>query len=121
MKFVHKIVSIIVILSSLLIFASCLEKDYPELIEQHKRLAGELRDNKLYNAAVEEYLKILEFKSIDNKTRANINYLIGKIYYENLKDYEQAASYYIRAKGLDPDGSFQNEASKNLIASLEKT
>ena len=79
-----RILHFTVLVISLMIFTSCLEKDNTELIEQHKRLAGELRDSKLYEGAIEEYQKILKFNSIDVRTRANINYLIGKIYFENL-------------------------------------
>lgn len=95
--------------------------DSSELIAQHKQLAGELRDTQLFQAAVEEYQKILAFESIDTRTRANINYLIARIYFENIKNYGQAAAYYVRARSLHPEASFVNEASKNLIASLEKT
>ncbi|MCK4606069.1 MAG: hypothetical protein KAU35_02110, partial [candidate division Zixibacteria bacterium] len=89
-------------------------------VDRHKKLAGELRDSKLYRGAIEEYREILSQQAIDLRTRANINYLIGRIYYENLADYEQAAAYYIRARSLDPDGSFVGEASRNLVAALEK-
>lgn len=106
----------------MLVVASCQSSgDSAELVERHKKLAGELRDTKLYQAAIEEYQKILAHENIDLRTRANINYLIGKIYYENLADYRQAAAYYIRARTLDPEGSFIDEASKNLIAALEKS
>ena len=89
-------------------------------VELHKKLAGELRDNRLYKAAVEEYGKILSDESLEVRTRANINYLIGKIYFENILDYEQAAAYLLKARSLDPEGSFATEASKKLVASLEK-
>lgn len=89
-------------------------------VDRHKKLAGELRDSKLYRGAIEEYREILSQQAIDLRTRANINYLIGRIYYENLADYKQAAAYYIRARSLDPDGSFVGEASRNLVAALEK-
>jgi tetratricopeptide (TPR) repeat protein len=88
--------------------------------EVEKKLAGELADNNLYKAAVAEYEKILDDPNVDIETRANINYLIGKIYFTNLFDYEQAASHYVMARSLNPDGSFYNEAGKNLITSLEK-
>ena len=106
----------------LLLTISCGEKrgDATEAVEVHKRLAGELRDNKLYKAAIEEYKKILDDENVDIKTRANINYLIAKIYFEDLGNYEEAAAYYVRARTLDPEGSFAAEASKNLVASLEK-
>ena len=89
-------------------------------VDRHKKIAGELRDNKLYWAAIEEYKAILSYDVLEIEARANVNYLIGRIYYENLQDYEQAAAYYVRARSLDPEGSFVNEASKNLVASLEK-
>jgi len=85
-----------------------------------KNLAGELIDNNLYQAAIDKYKKILIQPDLDKETRANINYLIGKVYYDNLFDYENAASHYVIARSLNPEGSFYNEAGKNLIASLEK-
>ena len=94
--------------------------DATDAVQRHKRLAGELRDNKLYRAAIEEYQGILDDAELDNKTRANINYLVAKIYYENLESYDEAAAYYVRARALDPEGSFVEEASRKLVASLEK-
>ena len=85
-----------------------------------KNLAGELRDNKLYSAAIEEFLKVLDMDNIQTTERANINYLIARIYFEDLQNYEQAAAYYIRAKTLNPDASFEAEASRNLITSMER-
>lgn len=91
-----------------------------ELVEMRKSLAGELRDNRLYSAAIEEYRRILDNSTIDQPTRASINYLIARIYFEDLQEYEQAAAYYMRARALDPDGSFVDEASRKLVAALEK-
>ncbi len=88
--------------------------------EIEKKLAGELSDNNLYGAAIAQYEKILNDPDVDIETRANINYLIGKIYFNDLFDYEQAASHYVVARSLNPEGSFYDEAGKNLIASLEK-
>jgi tetratricopeptide (TPR) repeat protein len=85
-----------------------------------KNLAGELADNNLYGAAIDEYKTILDDPSLDNVTRANIHYLIGKAYFENLFDYEKAAAHFIRARSLNPQADFYNEAGKNLIISLEK-
>jgi tetratricopeptide (TPR) repeat protein len=90
------------------------------LIAMHKKLAGELVNNRLYQSAVDEYKEILELPGVDETTRANIYYLIGKIYYENLKEYDKAAGYYVRANSLDPNASFSQTASENLVASLEK-
>jgi len=94
--------------------------DKTELVERHKKTAGELRDMQLYQAAIEEYEKILAFEHIDRHTRANINFLIARVYFEDVKNYRQAAAYYVRARSLDPEASFISEASRNLVASLEK-
>jgi tetratricopeptide (TPR) repeat protein len=85
-----------------------------------KSLAGELADNNLYEASIEEYQNILRDQSLDLDIRANINYLIGKTYFDNLSDYEKAAAYFVRARSLHPDGSFYDEAGRNLITCLEK-
>ena len=94
--------------------------DQTERIEQHKRLASELDNNGLHRAAIEEYEKVLDFSDLTDRQRGNINYLIGRLYFEDLKDYTNAAAYYIKAREYDPDGSFAAEATRNLIASLEK-
>jgi tetratricopeptide (TPR) repeat protein len=89
-------------------------------IEQHKRLASELDNNGLHQAAIEEYEKVLGFDGLTDRQRGNINYLIGRLYFEDLKDYTNAAAYYIKAREYDPEGSFATEATRNLVASLEK-
>ena len=87
---------------------------------REKKLAGELADNNLYQAAVDEYKKILQNLTLTDESAANINYLIARLYYENIRDFEQAAAYYVKARALNPNGSFYSEAGKNLIACLEK-
>lgn len=99
---------------------SCGKVNYTAQIEMHKRVAGELVSNNLPLAAVAEYEKILAYDGVSDAERGSVNYLIARIYYDNLKDYQNAAAYYIRAKEYDPNGSFVAEASKNLVASLEK-
>ncbi|UCD94623.1 MAG: hypothetical protein JSU69_00810 [Candidatus Zixiibacteriota bacterium] len=93
-----------------------LKKDY----KIEKNLAGELADNNLYAASIDEYTKILDDPDLDIETRANINYMIAKTYFDNLFDYEKAAAHYIKARSLNPEAGFYNEAGKNLIACLEK-
>jgi tetratricopeptide (TPR) repeat protein len=103
-----------------LLLGSCGQTDRTAEIEVHKRLAGELSSNNLPLAAIEEYQKILGFENVTDQERGNISYLIARVYYDHLKDYRNAAAYYIRAKEYDPKGSYVSEASKNLVASLEK-
>ncbi|RKX27727.1 MAG: hypothetical protein DRP47_06125, partial [Candidatus Zixiibacteriota bacterium] len=104
-----------------MIVVSCMETtDYSAAIERHKKLAGELRDNRLYEAAIDEYSQILNIEGVDDKTRANIHYLTARIYYDHLQNYEKAAANYVCAQSLDPDASYAAEASRKLVASLEK-
>jgi tetratricopeptide (TPR) repeat protein len=102
-----------------LLLSAC-SGDRSERIERHKRLASELDNNGLHLAAIEEYEKVLDFDGLTDRQRGNINYLIGRLHFEDLKDYTNAAAYYIKAREYDPDGSFATEATRNLIASLEK-
>jgi len=94
--------------------------DEAELVEVRKQLAGELADSRLYEAAIEEYKKIIAESGLEPSTRGNINYLIARIYFDDLQDFQQAAAYYVRARALDPQASYVTEASKNLVACLEK-
>jgi hypothetical protein len=89
-------------------------------VEQSKKLAGELRDNKLFLPAIEEYRRLLIYGNLSDAEKGNISYLIGKVYFEDVKDYENAAAYFVRAKEYDPNGSYMTDASQNLVASLEK-
>ncbi|MCK4632898.1 MAG: hypothetical protein KAT79_06470 [candidate division Zixibacteria bacterium] len=91
-----------------------------ELVEVRKQLAGELVDSRFYDAAIEEYKKILAAPALEPSTRGNVNYLIARIYFDDLQDFQQAAAYYVRARALDPQASYVTEASRNLVACLEK-
>jgi hypothetical protein len=101
--------------------AACGQQDQAGLVEMHTKLAAELQNNHLYYAAVQEYQEILDLPGLETNRRANLNFLIGRVLFENIKDYEQAAGYFVRARTLDQGGSFVEEASKNLIACLEKS
>ncbi len=114
------IVSLVTLVAVGLIFWNSRSGDVTPQNEISKKLAGELADNNLYQASIDEYEKILDNPATDDLTRANINYLIGKSYFENLGDYESAAAYLIKARSLNPDGSFYNEAGLLLVNSLEK-
>jgi tetratricopeptide (TPR) repeat protein len=105
----------------LVVVASCNEVDHTKRIEDHKRLAADLRANSLYGAAIEEYRQVLQYDDLDSVGRGNICYLIGRIYFEDITDYEQAAAWFVRAREYDPNGSYVAEASRNLVTSLEKT
>lgn len=85
-----------------------------------RKLAGELADNNLPLAAIDEYSKILDRGALDDKEKGAVCYLIGKTYFEDVGDYEKAAAYYVRARALDGGASYNVEAGKNLISCLER-
>lgn len=112
--------AVVAVATGMLILASCSGQDNAARIEMHKKLAGELENNRLYKDAVAEYEQALSYPDLDDQHRANLCYLIARDCFEDLHDYEKAAAYYVRAREYNPNGSFVQEASKNLVASLEK-
>ncbi len=114
------IIGVCVILVGIVLGGCQEEVDTEAIIARHKKLAGELRDNGLYNAAISEYEQALASTALNDEQRANLNYLIGRICFEQTKDYERAAASYLKATSLNPEGSFTSEARRNLVASLEK-
>jgi len=118
-QFTHGLIWITIMILGLVSCQSQKIVDEDQL-KLHKQLAGELRDNKLFDAAIDEYETILKFDGLSGPQRANVNYLIARIYFDDLRDYRNAAAFYLRARALNPEGSFMQEASQNLVASLQK-
>lgn len=100
--------------------SGCGQQDNPEL-DQRKKVAGELRDSKLYKQAIAEYKELLGAEGVSDNQRGSIAFLIGQIYFEDLKSYEDAASYYVRARSYDSTGAYMDDLSRNLVAALEKS
>ncbi len=119
-KFLEWLLMVVIVMAALVALLSCGEKKAGVSIELRKKLAGDLRDNKLYGAAIEEYLQVLSRDDLENVQRGTLSYLIARIYFDDLKDYTNAAAYYVRAREYDANGSYNNEATQNLIACLEK-
>jgi tetratricopeptide (TPR) repeat protein len=89
-------------------------------LSQQQHLAAELEESKLYLQAVEEYERLLDADGLSRKKQANINYIIGNIYLNNLRDYENAAARFIRAKALDPESDLKDQINKNLVICFER-
>jgi tetratricopeptide (TPR) repeat protein len=87
---------------------------------QQQELASELLDNKLYTQAVAEYQRLLDSGRLDKKKQANINYIIGNIYMNELNDYENAAARFVNAKFLDPGSELKDKINKNLVICFER-
>lgn len=89
-------------------------------VEKSKRIAGELRDNKLFSAAIDEYKQVLLYGDIDDSQRGNLSFLIGRMYFDDLKDYGSAAAWLVRAREYNPDANYSIEAAEKLVAALER-
>ncbi|MCL5019313.1 MAG: hypothetical protein M1426_02395, partial [Patescibacteria group bacterium] len=99
----------------------CGEGNTPDIsADQQRALANELDNRELYPQAIEEYKIYLEQYSISPEMRANILFTIAGIYFERLRDYQNAMAYYIRVKNLYPGSKIINEVNKQIIACLER-
>jgi tetratricopeptide (TPR) repeat protein len=87
---------------------------------QQQDLAAELEESKLYAQAVAEYEHLLDMGGLKREKQANINYIIGSIYLNNLNDYENAAARFIRAKLLDPESELKDRINKSLVICFER-
>lgn len=116
-----RIIALVILLVLGVTLAGCGQSADEAELDRRKKVAGELRDSKLYEAAIAEYNEILNAEGLSDGQRGSVAYLIGKVYFEDVKDFENAAAYYVRARALDPDGSFMAEASRNLVVALEKS
>ena len=68
-----------------------------------------------------EYANELKEKgSLSKKEDANLSYLIGKIYMENMNDYQNALAEFIRVKVLLPESDLTLEVNTRTIECLER-
>ena len=105
---------------AVMIYAALPGRPDTDIVADARRLAGELADNNLPEAAIEEYRTILDRGTLTDSQRGSIYYLIANLYFNDVGDYEKAAACYIRARSLDENASYAAEAGKNLITCLER-
>jgi tetratricopeptide (TPR) repeat protein len=87
---------------------------------QQQDLAAELEESKLYDQAVAEYERLLDMGGLNREKQANINYIMGSIYLNDLNDYENAAARFIRAKLLHPKSELKDRINKSLMICFER-
>jgi tetratricopeptide (TPR) repeat protein len=88
--------------------------------EKLREYANALYNRELYMQAVQEYQKYLDMVQPDDEKQANVNYIIGNIYFERINDYENAMAYYLKVKHVFPESQLVPEADKQIIACLER-
>ncbi len=88
--------------------------------EQVRTLANKLFEYGLYPAAIEQYKHYLDFYTADTKEQANINYIMGNIYFDRLRDYEGALAHYTKVKYFYPESNLIPDVNKKTVACLER-
>lgn len=85
-----------------------------------REYAGDLINRSLFNQAIDVYKDYLDTYKIDERERANVNYIIANTYFERLNDYESALAYYLKVKHLYPESGLIDDINKQIVACLER-
>ncbi len=85
-----------------------------------REYANALYNRELYEQAVREYRNYLDLYPMDDQQRANINFIIGNIYFERLHQYEDAMAYYLKVKHVFPESNLMPQVDKQIVACLER-
>lgn len=88
--------------------------------EKARNYANELYNRQLFKQSADEYINYLRNYNLSKEEQANISYTVGDIYFERLKDYENALAFYIRVKYLDPKEELRTQIDKKVVACLER-
>ena len=88
--------------------------------DQQREYANELYNRELYTQSIEAYQRYLDTYPMDANEEANIQFIIGNIYFDRLHDYENAMARYLKIKSVFPDSPLQNDVSKKVIECLER-
>jgi len=94
--------------------------DAGERIEERITLASALLNEGLPAEAVSEYQAALDLSRGDSIRKANLCYLIGRTYFDSLKDYEKALGYFARAKHYNPNHPDRANLEKMSVECLER-
>ena len=105
----------------MLLMIGCNQENQPNISKEKARnYANELYNRQLFKQSAEEYARYLQIYKLDDKEQANISYTVGDIYFERLKDYENALAFYIRTKYFNPNDDLKRSIDKKIIACLER-
>ncbi|MFQ5823685.1 MAG: hypothetical protein ACE5JB_06485 [bacterium] len=109
------------VLIIILFVSGCQQKSEPKIEGSRIReFANVLYNRQLYHQALDEYTYYLTNYILSDDESANINYIIGDIYFERLKDYENALAYYLKIKHFYPESPLSDEVSKKIVECLER-
>ncbi|MCX8037869.1 MAG: peptidyl-prolyl cis-trans isomerase [Candidatus Sumerlaeia bacterium] len=111
-----------VCLATLVVALIAMQKksDISERVDERIALAGALVNEGLPAEAIAEYTAAIELARGDAARKGNLAYLIGKTYFEVLKDYEKALAWFARAKHYNPNHPERARMEQWTVASLER-
>lgn len=89
-------------------------------LERQREFASALFNQKLYIQSINEYVKLLENYDLDDNLRANINYTVGNIFFDNVGDFRNSLAFFLKVKHVFRESDLVDEANKKIIASLER-
>lgn len=109
----------LVILGSIIL--GCSPGERPNIDgEKIRNYANALYNRELYVQAIREYERYLDGYRLDDQQNANINYIIGNIYFDRLNDYENAMASYLKVKHIFPESDVMREVDRRIVACLER-
>ena len=85
----------------------------------YRKLGNKLKSEKLFAEAIDAYKNYLLRAELDLITKANINYIIGDLYFET-HDYEKAIASYYTADMLGAPKQIQNDLNIKIVNCLER-
>ena len=88
--------------------------------EKVREFAADLTNRSLYSQAIREYEKCLREYDLDETASANLHYAIGNIYFERLRNYAEALTWYLKVKHFYPQSPVIPEINKKIVACLER-
>ena len=109
------------ILLAMLILDGCAEQPAPSIApERQREYANALYNRELYTQAIVEYDTYLELASLTDEQRANVDYIVGNVYMDQLHDYENAMARYLKVKTLYPQPGLEQEINRRTVECLER-
>jgi tetratricopeptide (TPR) repeat protein len=103
------------------LYSGCAREEKPRIAgDQVREYAGALYNQALFTQSIQEYEQYLTQYDLSESEAANISYTIANIYFERLRDYENALTYYLRIKHLYSGSDTIDEVNKRMVECLER-
>ncbi|MFH1760100.1 MAG: hypothetical protein ABIA63_03270, partial [bacterium] len=98
----------------------CFQVKKTHSIEERMKLANALASKELYIQAIDVFNQILKTDNPDPATEQGIYNTVGDLYFERVKDYENAMAAYMAIKSFYPQAELNKKANKRIVECLER-